>query len=161
MEGNVSAIAYTVVPTFRGKYPIPSYSGLVFNQRENIKLWILGEILINVWRTQSAGHRTTLVRHQATKQRVVATGGEINLYLIIKAKLSIISKPILFCSTNFSWWLLPVFTNSNCILFGKKKEKPLQVSRRNKILKRANKLVENIYQLQKKALPKGLNFTWP
>lgn len=151
MEGNVSN-SYTVVPTFRGKYPIPSIAFSFFNPKtEKYQTLNSGEILINVLEGPTSGASDNTGSVTTNKQRVVATGNQF-VFNKLRPNLSAISTQYFFGSTSFFlWWLLPVLLIPIAILFGKKREAIASDVEGNKI-KRANKLARKYLSAAKKAL---------
>ncbi|MDL5510569.1 BatD family protein [Arenibacter sp. M-2] len=151
MEGNVSN-SYTVVPTFKGKYPIPSIAFSFFNPKtEKYQTLSSGEIMINVLEgpTSAAADNNGPISHN--KQRVVATGDQF-VFNKIKPNLSAINNQNFFGSTNFFLWLLlPVLLIPLAIFLGKKREAIASDVEGNKI-KRANKLAKKYLSAAKKAL---------
>ena len=127
MEGNVSN-SYTVVPTFKGKYPIPSIAFSFFNPKtEKYQTLSSGEIMINVLEGPSSGAADITGPISNNKQRVVATGDQF-VFNKIKPNLTAINNQYFFGSNSFFlWWLLPVLLIPLAILFGKK-ERPLPVT---------------------------------
>lgn len=151
MEGNVSN-SYTVVPTFKGKYPIPSIAFSFFNPKtEKYQTLSSGEIMINVLEGPSSGAADITGPISNNKQRVVATGDQF-VFNKIKPNLTAINNQYFFGSTCFFlWWLLPVLLIPLAILFGKKREAIASDVEGNKI-KRANKLAKKYLSAAKKAL---------
>ncbi|MDX1758183.1 MAG: BatD family protein [Arenibacter algicola] len=151
MEGNVSN-SYTVVPTFKGKYPIPSIAFSFFNPKtEKYQTLSSGEIMINVLEGPSSGAADITGPISNNKQRVVATGDQF-VFNKIKPNLTAINNQYFFGSTSFFlWWLLPVLLIPLAILFGNKREAIASDVEGNKI-KRANKLAKKYLSAAKKAL---------
>mgnify|MGYP003636635614 FL=1 len=151
MEGNVSN-SYTVVATFKGKYPIPSIAFSFFNPKtEKYQTLSSGEIMINVLEGPSSGAADITGPISNNKQRVVATGDQF-VFNKIKPNLTAINNQYFFGSTSFFlWWLLPVLLIPLAILFGKKREAIASDVEGNKI-KRANKLAKKYLSAAKKAL---------
>jgi hypothetical protein len=151
MEGNVSN-SYTVVPTFKGKYPIPSIAFSFFNPKtEKYQTLSSGEIMINVLEGPTSGAADNTGSISNNKQRVVATGDQF-VFNKIKPNLTTINNQYFFGSTSFFlWWLLPVLLIPLAILFGKKREAIASDVEGNKI-KRANKLAKKYLSAAKKAL---------
>ena len=151
MEGNVSN-SYTVVPTFKGKYPIPSIAFSFFNPKtEKYQTLSSGEIMINVLEGPSSGAADITGPISNNKQRVVATGDQF-VFNKIKPNLTAINNLYFFGSTSFFlWWLLPVLLIPLAILFGNKREAIASDVEGNKI-KRANKLAKKYLSAAKKAL---------
>ena len=151
MEGNVSN-SYTVVPTFKGKYPIPSIAFSFFNPKtEKYQTLSSGEIMINVLEGPTSGAADNTGPISNNKQRVVATGDQF-IFNKIKPNLTAINNQYFFGSISFFlWWLLPVLLIPLAILFGKKREAIASDVEGNKI-KRANKLAKKYLSAAKKAL---------
>tara|TARA_R110002049_G_scaffold74710_1_gene192476 strand:+ start:5452 stop:7182 length:1731 start_codon:yes stop_codon:yes gene_type:complete len=151
MEGNVSN-SYTIVPTFRGKYPIPSIAFSFFNPKtEKYQTLNSGEILINVLEGPTSGSSDNTVAISNNKQKVVATGNQF-VFNKLQPNLKAIGGNFFFGSTSFFlWWLLPILLIPIAILFGKKREAIASDFEGNKI-KRANKLARKYLSAAKKAL---------
>jgi hypothetical protein len=151
MEGNVSN-SYTIVPTFKGKYPIPSISFSFFNPKtEKYQTLSSGEIMINVLEGPTSGAADNTGAISNNKQRVVTTGDQF-VFNKIRPNLTAINNNYFFGSTGFFlWWLLPVLLIPLAILFGKKREAISSDVEGNKI-KRANKLAKKYLSAAKKAL---------
>lgn len=151
MEGNVSN-SYTIVPTFRGKYPIPSIAFSFFNPKtEKYQTLNSGEILINVLEGPTSGSSDNTVAISSNKQKVVATGNQF-VFNKLQPNLKAIGGNFFFGSTSFFlWWLLPILLIPIAILFGKKREAIASDVEGNKI-KRANKLARKYLSAAKKAL---------
>nr|WP_246473926.1 BatD family protein [Arenibacter arenosicollis] len=151
MEGNVSN-SYTVVPTFRGKYPIPSIAFSFFNPKtEKYQTLNSEEILINVLEGPTSANSGTTGPISSNKQRVVATGDQF-IFNKLQPNLKAIGGNYFFGSNSFFlWWLLPILLIPLAILFGKKREAIASDVEGNKI-KRANKLARKYLSAAKKAL---------
>ncbi len=151
MEGNVSN-SYTVVPTFKGKYPIPSITFSFFNPKtEKYQTLSSGEIMINVLEGPTSGVANNTGPISNNKQRVVATGDQF-VFNKIKPNLTAINNNYFFGSKSFFlWWLLPVLLIPLAILFGKKREAIASDVEGNKI-KRANRLAKKYLSAAKKGL---------
>ncbi|RAJ13917.1 BatD family protein [Arenibacter echinorum] len=151
MEGNVSN-SYTVVPTFKGKYPIPSIAFSFFNPKtEKYQTLSSGEIMINVLEGPTSGAADNTGSISNNKQRVVATGDQF-VFNKIKPNLTTINNQYFFGSRSFFlWWLLPILLIPLAIVFGKKREAIASDVEGNKI-KRANKLAKKYLSAAKKAL---------
>lgn len=151
MEGNVSN-SYTVVPTFKGKYPIPSINFSFFNPKtEKYQTLSSGEIMINVLEGPTSLAATNTGPISSNKQRVVATGDQF-VFNKITPNLTAINNRHFFGSTSFFLWLLlPVLLIPLAIFLGKKREAIASDVEGNKI-KRANKLAKKYLSAAKKAL---------
>ena len=151
MEGSVSD-SYTVVPTYRGKYPIPSISFSFFNPKtETYQTLNSEEILINVLEGPTSAPSNTANSNPSNKQMVVATGNQF-VFNKLKPNLTAIGQQHFFGSRSFYlWWLLPLILIPLAILFGKKREAIASDVEGNKI-KRANRLARKYLSAAKKAL---------
>lgn len=151
MEGNVGN-SYTVVPSFRGKYPIPSISFSYFNPKtERYHTLTSGEVMINVIEGPTSGSIATGETDGIYKQRVIAATDQF-VFNKLTPNLTAIGTKYFFGSPRFyMWWLLPVALIPLAILFGKKREAIVSDVEGNKI-KRANRLAKKYLSAAKKAL---------
>jgi len=151
MRGKISD-SYTIVPTFKGKYPMPSIAFSFFNPKaEKYNTINSEEILINVLEgpTNTSGASNSPARN--SKQSVVATGNQFS-FLKLKPNLTVIETNYFFGSKNFYlWWLLPLLLIPLAVLFRKKREAIAGDLVGNKI-KRANKLARKYLSEAKKTL---------
>lgn len=149
-QGKVSN-SYTVVPAFRGKYPIPPISFSYFNPKtEEYKTLSSDEIVIDVLEgptSASAGN----IPSAANRQTVVSTGNKFN-FIKTKANLTATGNNYFVGSTRFwLWLLLPLVLIPLAVLFRKKREAIAGDVAGNKI-KRANRLARKYLSASKKAL---------
>ena len=149
-QGKVSN-NYTVVPEFRGKYPIPSISFSYFNPKtEKYNTLLSDEIVINVLEgptSASAGNMPS----GANRQTVVATGDQFN-FIKINPNLTNIGNNYFVGTPRFwIWLLLPLLLIPIAILLRKKREAIAGDIAGNKI-KRANRLARKYLSASKKAL---------
>ena len=152
MEGKVSH-NYTVVPTFRGKYPIPGISFSYFNPKtEKYHTLTSSEVMINVLEGPTSGSSLSTTESSGiNKQRVIATTDQF-VFNKLTPNLTAIGTDYFFGSPRFyMWWLLPVALIPLAILFGKKREAIASDVEGNKI-KRANRLAKKYLSAAKKAL---------
>lgn len=151
MEGKVMN-SYTVVPTFRGKYPIPSISFSYFNPKtEKYHTLSSKEVMINVLEGPTSGAVSTEAPSGGTKQLVVATADQF-VFNKLHSNLSAISaKPFFGSPAFYIWWLMPLALIPLAILFGRKREAIASDVEGNKI-KRANRLARKYLSASKKAL---------
>ncbi|MEP3837545.1 MAG: BatD family protein [Algibacter sp.] len=155
MQGSISD-SYTVVPQFKGKYPIPSISFSYFDLKsKSYKRLTSDEIVINVLNGPS-NNSVSSNTNQATnsnKQAVVLNNDQ---FAFIKTKTNFSAiKPEYFFKTSTFWSLLliPFLAIPLAILIRKKKAiRDADVSG-NKIRK-ANKLARKYLSHAKKALGK-------
>ncbi len=150
MQGKVSN-NYTIVPSFKGKYPIPSIPFSYFNPKTG-KYHTLSskEIVINVLQgpTDATSANTSVGANN--KQTVVAMGDKFN-FIKLKPNLIPIGSHYFIGSTSFYLWLLlPLLLIPIAILFGKKRDAIASDVAGNKI-KRANKLARKYLSAAKKA----------
>ncbi|MEO1010665.1 MAG: BatD family protein [Bacteroidota bacterium] len=149
-QGKVSN-NYTIVPSFKGKYPIPSISFSYFDPKSgSYKTLESDEILVNVIQgptNTSANISTSGIQRQA----VVATDGQFN-FIKLKPNLSAIGTNYFFGSTRFYLWLLlPLLLIPSAVIFGKKREAIASDVVGNRI-KRRNKLARKYLSTAKKTL---------
>lgn len=149
-QGKVSN-NYTVVPEFKGKYPIPPISFSYFNPRtEQYRTLSSDEIVINVLEgptSASAGN----VPSGTNRQTVVAKGDQFN-FIKITPNLAPIGDNY-FVGTNrfWLWFLLPLLLIPIAVIFRKKRETIASDVAGNKI-KRANRLARRYLSAAKKGL---------
>ncbi|QLG45503.1 BatD family protein [Costertonia aggregata] len=150
MQGKVSN-SYTVVPSFKGKYPIPSIDFSYFNPstKKYVRL-TSDEIMVNVIEGPSNNtSNSTIVSNN--KQMVITTGDQFN-FIKLNPNLTAIGLDHFLGSTRFYLWLLlPLLLIPLAILFRKKREAIAGDVVGNRI-KRANKLARKYLSNAKKAL---------
>lgn len=152
MQGKVSN-SYTIVPSFKGKYPIPSISFSFFDPKtKKYKTLSSEEIMIDVVQgPDNAATADNIGTTTGNKSAIVATGDQFNF---IKLDPNLVDKGLkhFFGSTGFYLWLLlPLLLIPATILTGKKREAIASDVVGNKI-KRANKLARKYLSKAKKAL---------
>lgn len=150
MQGSVSN-NYTVIPSFKGKYPIPSISFTYFNPKtEKYNTINSNEILINVVEGPSSGS-TVANTANTNKQSVVSTGDQFQ-FIKLNTSLVPLSNTYFFGSKSYwLWLLLPLLLIPMAILFGKKREAIASDVVGNKI-KKANRLARKYLSAAKKTL---------
>ncbi|MFS4492586.1 BatD family protein [Maribacter sp. 2308TA10-17] len=150
MQGKVSN-SYTIVPSFRGKYPIQPISFSYFDPKiEQYKTLSSDEILINVLEGPTSASSTTSSPSR-NKQNVITTGDKFN-FIKLKPNLSTIGTNYFLGSTCFYLWLLlPLLLIPIAILFGKKRDAIASDVAGNKV-RRANKLARKYLSAAKKSL---------
>lgn len=153
MRGKVSD-SYTIVPSFKGKYPVPSIAFSYFNPKtEKYHTLNSEEILINVIEGPTNSSTNTAATTGNTKQSVMTTGNQFS-FIKLKPNLKVIGADNFFGSTCFFlWWLLPLLLIPFAIIFRKKREAIAGDVAGNKI-KRANKLARKYLSAAKKTLGK-------
>ncbi len=151
MRGKVSD-SYTIVPSFKGKYPMPSIAFSYFNPKtEKYNTVNSGEILINVIEGPTNNAITSGGPISNSKQAVVTTGNQFN-FLKLKPNLTAIKTNYFFGSRRFYiWWLTPLLLIPIAIVFRKKREAIADDVVGNRI-KRANKLARKYLSEAKKTL---------
>ncbi len=151
MQGEVSN-QYTIVPAYRGKYPIPSISFSYFDpETERYESINSEEITINVLEgPQREGSEP--VTSVTRRQPISLEGGNQFNFIKLKPNLQEKGYRFFFGSTAFYVWLLsPVLLIPIAIMFGRKREAIARDVEGNKI-KRANKLARKYLYKAKKAL---------
>lgn len=151
MQGKVSN-SYTVVPAFRGKYPMPSVAFSFFNPRtETYTTLNSEEIVINVLEGPNSGGTSTANPNAINKKSVVAVNNQFN-FIKLNANLSTIGNTYFFRSNRF--YLLffgPLLLIPIAILFRKKRDEIANDVVGNKI-KKANRLARKYLSKAKKEL---------
>ncbi len=151
MEGKVSN-SYTIVPSNRGKYPIPGISFSYFNPGTGKYSTVSSEEkMINVTGGPSGGNSAVGGAISGNKQIVTGTGSQFN-FIKLKPNLTTIGTNYFFGSTCFYLWLLlPLLLIPLAIFFGKRREAIASDVIGNK-LKRANKLARKYLSKARKEL---------
>lgn len=149
-QGTVSN-NYTIVPSYRGKYPIPTISFSYFDPNtEGYKTLTSDEILIIVKEGPTSANASPFSSASTGKQSV-ATGSQFN-FIKLKPNLSAIGENYFFGSTRFYLWLLlPLLLIPLAIIFGKKREAIASDVAGNRI-RRANKLARKYLSKARKEL---------
>ncbi|MAU71308.1 MAG: BatD protein [Pseudozobellia sp.] len=149
-QGKVSN-NYTIVPTFKGKYPIPSISFTYFDPNsETYKTLSSEEIVIDVKEGPVNSASANAPNLNGAKQ-AVTTGNQFN-FLKLQPNLSPTATNVFFGSTCFYLWLfLPLLLIPIAILIGKKREAIASDVAGNKI-KRANRLARKYLSKARKEL---------
>ncbi|MBS9463332.1 protein BatD [Flagellimonas sp. 389] len=150
MEGKV-ADNYTIVPSFRGKYPIPSISFSYFNPK-TAKYVTLNSEEINIEVLEGpVNSSSNTTASSSNKQFVVATGKQFH-FIKLNPNLSKIGTSYFFGSNNFYLLLfLPLVLIPIAVFSFKKKEAIASDVVGNKI-KKANKLARKYLSTAKKEL---------
>lgn len=151
MQGKVSN-QYTIVPSFRGKYPIAPLSFSFFNPAtEKYTTLTSDEIVINVLEGPLSADSNSAASTNSSKQSVVASENQFNF---IKLTPNLTSKSVsyFFGSTSFYLWLLcPLVLIPLAIVFRKKRDSLAGDVAGNKV-RRANKLARKYLSAAKKEL---------
>lgn len=152
MQGEISD-TYTIVPQFKGKYPIPNIAFSYFDLKtESYKSINSNEIIIDVLQgPTSQASNQDITAAGSDKQRVVLNS---NQFAFIKTDTDLVStKPSHFFKSAGFWaaLLMPFLAIPLVIVFKKKKEKRDADVFGNKIRK-ADKLAKKYLSEAKKAL---------
>lgn len=144
--------SYTIVPSFKGKYPVPSISFSYFNPNTASYHTVDSkEILINVLQGPSNSQANVNANPATTKHSVVTTGNQFN-FIKLNPNLTAIGTDYFFGSRNFYLWLLlPLILIPLAIVFHKKRDAIASDVEGNKI-KKANKLARKYLSAAKKTL---------
>lgn len=123
MQGGISD-SYTIVPQFKGKYPIPNVSFSYFDLKtESYKTISSGEIIIDVLEgpTNSSNNDNNLATANSNKKAVEASSQQF-AYIKTNANLTPIKSEPFFKSTLFwSSLLLPLLAIPLAMVFRRKK----------------------------------------
>lgn len=151
MQGKVRN-NYTIVPSYRGKYPIPTISFSYFNPRTSTYHTLSSdEITINVLEGPTSGAVAGTPAATGNKQSIISSGMQFN-FIKLKPNLTTISQPHFFASPRFYAWLIsPLLLIPLAILLGKKQEAIASDEAGNRI-KRANRLARKYLSTAKKNL---------
>ncbi|WP_297791823.1 BatD family protein [uncultured Eudoraea sp.] len=151
MQGKVSD-NYTIVPSFRGKYPIPGITFSYFDpDLEEYKSITSDEIMINVMEGPLNANNVPKSPTSVNKQTVVTSGDQFN-FIKLNPNLFPVGTNYFFGSRRFYFWLFsPFLLIPIVVLFGKRREAIASDVAGNKI-KKANKLARKYLSEAKKAL---------
>jgi hypothetical protein len=150
MQGKVSN-QYTVVPSYKGKYPIPPIRFSYFDPRtQGYKSISSEEIMIDVLEgpmETSAGN----IAVGQNKRSILTTGSQFH-FIKLTPNLQAIKEVVFFGSPKFYLFLLsPLLLIPLAIVFGKKREAIASDVEGNRI-KKANRLARKFLFKAKKAL---------
>ena len=153
MQGGI-ADSYTIVPQFKGKYPIPNVDFSYFDLKsETYKTISTGQHLINVLEgpTNNTNNDSNIAKAGEGKKRVVMSNDQF-AYVKSDANLQpTISEPFFQSSWYWSSLLLPLLAIPLAMVFRKKKAERVADVKGNKIRK-ADKLARKYLGEAKKAL---------
>ncbi|MGC1632825.1 MAG: BatD family protein [Gelidibacter sp.] len=153
MQGGI-ADSYTIVPQFKGKYPIPNVDFSYFDLKtETYKTISTGQHLINVLEgpTNNTNNDSNIASTGEGKQRVVMSNDQ---FAFVKSDANLkpmSSEPFFQSSWYWSSLLLPLFAIPLAMVFRKKKAERVADVKGNKIRK-ADKLARKYLGAAKKAL---------
>ena len=151
MQGEVSN-SYTIVPSYKGKYPMPSINFSYFNPESGKYRSISSEeIMINVLDGPAGANATVLTPIPGNKQQVVSSGSQFN-FIKLRPNLVPITSKYFFGSKQFYLWLLlPLLLIPLAVILGKKRKAIANDVAGNK-LRRANKLAKRYLSKARKVL---------
>lgn len=152
IAGNVLE-KYTLVPQYKGKYPIPPISFAYFDLKtETYKKITSDEIVIHVKKGPDGGDQiTNSMANGTSKKEVVQLGSQFR-FLKLKADLQPIDKKPFFNSS--AYWITlttPLLAIPLFLFFGKKRDERLNDVSGNRIRK-ADKLARKYLSAAKKSL---------
>ncbi|MBG6131576.1 hypothetical protein IWQ47_003105 [Aquimarina sp. EL_43] len=152
MGGSISD-TYTLVPQYKGKYPIPSISFSYFDLKtETYKRITSDEIVINVKNGPDGGDTVVTSESGGTNKKLVTQAGNQFRFLKLNAELQAIQKEHFFKST--AYWLsltAPLLAIPLFLFFGKKRQERLSDISGNRVRK-ADKLARKYLSEAKKNL---------
>ncbi len=151
-EGSVSD-SYTIVPSYRGKYPIPSVTFSYFDPKTEKYVTLTSEeILVNVLQGPLSGGSDNATAAASSHRQVVRASDNQFHFIKLKSNLTPVGTDYFFGSTRFYLWLLlPLLLIPLAIIFGKKREAIASDIVGNKV-KKANKLARKYLSAAKKTL---------
>ncbi len=151
MQGKVSN-QYTVVPSFKGKYPIPPISFSYFDpETQRYKSISSDEIMIDVMEGPLENSSGSIAVGQSNKRVIQSTGSQFN-FIKLTPNLRPIRDGVFFGSLQFYLFLIsPLLLIPIAIVFGKKREAIASDVEGNRI-KKANRLARKYLFKAKKAL---------
>tara|TARA_R110002050_G_scaffold161675_1_gene291361 strand:+ start:4569 stop:6290 length:1722 start_codon:yes stop_codon:yes gene_type:complete len=157
MQGGISD-TYTIVPQYRGKYPVPSISFSYFNPEKEIYNRITSdEIVIDVIEGPTAGNTNSENATASTKQTV---NPNTNTFAFIKTTsnwTNVKSEPFFRSSAFWSLTLLPFLAIPLAIMIRRKKDKRDADVQGNRIRK-ADRLAKKYLGEAKKAMGQKESF---
>ena len=155
MQGSMSD-SYTVVPQFKGKYPIPSISFSYFDlETETYKRLSSDEIIINVLNGPSNSSSSTENNAVSSRNKQVVVLNS-DQFAFIKTKTNFLDiKPKYFFKTNMFWGLLLLpFLAIPLAIFVRKKKANRAADVYGNRIRKADKLARRYLSSAKKSLGK-------
>ena len=151
MQGKVSN-QYTVVPSFKGKYPIPPISFSYFDpETQAYKSVTSEEIMIDVMEGPLDASSGSIAVGQNNKRVIQSTGSQFN-FIKLSPNLAPVEHNVFFGSLQFYLFLIsPLLLIPIAIVFGKKRATIASDVAGNRI-KKANRLARKYLFKAKKAL---------
>ncbi len=155
MYGSISD-SYTIVPQFKGKYPVPSISFSYFDTNsETYKTISSGEIVINVLEgpvnTANSDNNIATTTNGSGKQQVVSNNEQF-AFVKTKANLKPMHQDTFFKSTGFWTSLLLPFLAIPLALVYRKKREERQADVFGNRIRKADKLAKRYLSEAKKSL---------
>lgn len=152
MQGKVSN-SYTIVPSYKGKYPIPELGFSYFDpDSETYSTLSSNEIVINVVEGPAAGIASGTPGPDTSEKRAVVSPGSQFHFIKLQPQLMPRTTSVFIGSLAFYIWLLsPLLLIPLAIFFGKKREAIASDVAGNRI-KRANKLARKYLSKAKREL---------
>lgn len=156
MQGRISD-SYTVVPQYKGKYPIPSISFSYFDPKaEKYKTLTSDEIVIDVIEgpvnNATAENNTTSTTSNGTQKQVITTTGTQFRFLKTEANL-VSGKPVDFFKSNLFYGLLAgPFLFIPIILLVRRKKREFDNDIQGNKTRTANRLAKKYLSEAKKRL---------
>lgn len=147
----VSSDSYTIVPSYQGKYPIPSISFSYFDLKtERYKTITSNEIVINV-DEGPINTTNTVVNSSTPKQQIITSGDQ---FASFKTKTNFVSvKQPTFFKTNLFWTLfLAPFLAIPIAIVVRQKQEARQGDVEGNRIRRGNKLARKYLKEAKKTL---------
>lgn len=147
----VSSDSYTIVPSYQGKYPIPSISFSYFDLKtERYKTITSNEIVINV-DEGPINTTNTVVNSSTPKQQIITSGDQ---FASFKTKTNFVSiKQPTFFKTNLFWTLfLAPFLAIPIAIIVRQKQEARQGDVEGNRIRRGNKLARKYLKEAKKTL---------
>ncbi len=150
MQGKLSN-NYTIVPSFRGRYPNPSISFSYFDPKEKAyKTLSSEEITINVM--EGPTDNAQLSSGPAGRQKIAVPTGRQFHFIKTQTTLSSKSSQRFFGSKKFFWLLLGPLAFIPLVLFLRKKKQAIDSDVEGNRLKKANRLARKYLSTAKKQL---------
>ncbi len=151
MEGKVTN-NYTVVPSFRGKYPIPSISFSYFNPKTGKYVTLNSEeINIEVLEGPTDNSSNSTITSSNNKQLVVPTGKQFH-FIKLRPNLTKVGTDYFFGSNTFYILLLAPMLLIPIAVFSFKKREAIASDVEGNKIKRANRLAKKYLSTAKKEL---------
>ena len=150
MQGKV-ANNYTIVPSFRGRYPIPSISFSYFDPKsKSYRTLTSDEITINVM--EGPTDNAQVAQGQAGRPKITVQNGRQFHFIKTQSNLFSIGSSQFFGSQKFLWLLFGPLTLIPLVLFLRKRKQESDADVEGNRLKRANRLARKYLSTAKKQL---------